>query len=120
MEMDATQFFETAVPYFICRGLSTFLSSRGVIHFSIERAGTWTVQLGNLEAPIERGLVGSADLAVWYSSRAFESFLDGTMNPKEVIKAGEFLASGDLQLLEQLGRVLAAPPMGMGVRVGQA
>ena len=118
--MDATQFFETAVPYFICRGLSAFLSARGVIQFSIEGAGAWTVELGNLDARITRGLVGQADLAVWYSERAFSSFLDGTMNPKEVIRAGEFIASGDLKLLEQLGRVLAAPPGGMGIRVGQA
>ena len=118
--MDPTHFFETAVPYFICRGLTAFLSSRGTIQFSIEGAGAWTVQLGNLDAPISRGLVGTADLAVWYSSRAFDSFLDGTMNPKEVIRAGEFIASGDLRLLEQLGRVLAAPKGGLGIRVGLA
>jgi hypothetical protein len=119
--MDATKFFEDAVPFFICRGLTAFLASRGVIHFSVEGQGAWTLHLGNLDAPISRGLVGRADLAVWYSTRAFEAFLEGTLVPREVVRAGEFVASGDVGLLVELGRVLAAPKNGLfGMRVGVA
>jgi hypothetical protein len=118
--MDPAAFFESAIPFFICRGFAAFMSSHGVIHFSVEGSGAWTVQLGNLDEPITRGLVGTPDLAVWYSARAFQSFLDGTMKPREVIRAGEFIASGNVRLLEALGKVLAAPRGPLGIRVGLA
>lgn len=118
--MDASRFFESAIPYFICQSLEAFMASKGIIHFSIEGQGSWTVSLGNIEEPIARGLVGSPDLAVWYSEAAFAAFLDGTMDARAVIRSGDFSARGNVQLLEKLGRLMLPANGMMKVRVGLA
>lgn len=118
--MNASRFFESAIPYFICQSLEAFMASKGIIHFSIDGQGSWTVALGNIEEPITRGLVGKPDLVVWYSDAAFAAFLDGTMDARAVIKSGDFSARGDVQLLEKLGRLLLPNRAPIGIRVGLA
>jgi hypothetical protein len=118
--MDAERFFEIAVPYYIARSQLVFLSSKGRIHFSIGGEGSWTLVLGDIEQPIARGLVGEADLSIWFSAPAFKSFLAGTLDPRPAIRAGEFKAQGNVQLLQWLGLLLATPKSGFRVRMGLA
>lgn len=107
--VSAQGFFEAAIPFCIARSMLTFLCTKGRIHFSIENEGSWTLELGNVKAPITRGLVGAPDLAVWYSERAFASFLDGSLDPRSAIRSGEFTASGDVHLLARLADILITP-----------
>lgn len=118
--MDARSFFEVTMPYFIMRSLFVFLYTKGCIHFSIEGEGSWTLELGNIQQPVAPGLLGKPDLEVHFTTGAFKAFVTGTLDPRPAIRSGEFRAEGDLQLLEHLGALLAAPKSPFRARVGLA
>jgi hypothetical protein len=118
--MTAHRFFESAIPFFILRSMFAFLVTRGRIHFEVEGEGSWTLHLGNVGEPVSRGLVGLADLEVWFSSAAFDAFVSGTLDPKPAMRRGEFKVKGDVRLLEQLSAILAPPKRGFRQRIAIA
>ena len=63
----------------------------------------WTLDLGNVDAPVASDVTPDADLVLSFTAAAFTEFLDGTLDIGERLSGGEIAFDGDVQLLEKFG-----------------
>ncbi|HEY0881221.1 MAG TPA: SCP2 sterol-binding domain-containing protein [Archangium sp.] len=101
------QFFQRQLPVLVLQSLHDFVLQEGLVHFVVGD-DTWSFAFG-AEEPIQRGLVGDADLELRFSQSAFEQFLEGTLDAPAAVRAGEVSGSGDFTLLERFARILRPP-----------
>jgi hypothetical protein len=100
-------FFERQLPTLVLQSLHDFVLQQGLVHF-VAGGEQWSFAFG-AEEPIQRGLVGEADLELRFSQGAFEQFLEGTLDAPAAVRAGEVSGSGDFELLERFARILRPP-----------
>jgi hypothetical protein len=112
--MNPTRFFEVALPHMVARTFVDFLQTQGAIGFDIRNVGQWTFTFGS-EVPVTPGLKPHAQLKLYFTKRAFEEFVAGTLDCAGALERREIVASGtDFHLLEAFGRVLQPPKADLG------
>jgi hypothetical protein len=98
----------------VARSFMEFLESQGRISFDIKSGGQWTFRFGN-EEPVKSGLDPEAELKLTFSRKAFDAFVDGTLDTVEAVQKREVTAAGtDFDLLEAFGRILRPPTQDLG------
>jgi len=113
--MEAKRFFEVAIPQMVLKQLDTFMSKHGTVSVSVRREGKWTLQFGNLDAPVLPKFKQDADLRLWFTPDTFKSFLDGSLQAREAMESGDFVAEGEFDLLETIGYLIRPPSNLLGV-----
>jgi hypothetical protein len=112
--MEPKRFFEVALPNMVARSFMDFLQNQGRISFDIKPGGQWTFVFGS-EEPVRRGLDLEAELKLTFTRRAFDAFVDGTLDTIVAVQKREVTAAGtDFELLETFGRILRPPTMDLG------
>ena len=112
--MDPRRFFEVALPKMVSDSLGEFIEVQGRISFHIRPGGQWTFHFGNPE-PVQRGLAPDAELKLTFQRRAFNAFLDGTLDAEKALQRREVTAEGTaFELLETFGRILRTPATDLG------
>ena len=104
--MEARRFFEVALPQMLSHRLETFLVARGVMAFSVQGAGTWTVRWGDVETPVLAGFASDADVKIWLSESAWRAWMAGDLDPYRSVDSGEVVVDGNETLLETFGYFL--------------
>jgi hypothetical protein len=112
--MEPKRFFEVALPNMVARSFMDFLENQGRISFDIKGAGQWTFVFGS-EEPVQRGLDKAAELKLTFTRKAFDAFVEGTLDTVEAVQTKQVTAEGtDFDLLEAFGRILRPPRMDLG------
>jgi hypothetical protein len=112
--MEPKRFFEVALPNMVARSFTDFLQSQGRISFDIKGSGQWTFVFGS-EEPVKRGIDRQAELRLTFTRKAFDAFVDGTLDTVEAVQKREVTAAGtDFELLEAFGRILRPPAQDLG------
>ena len=112
--MEPKRFFEVALPNMVARSFMDFLQNQGRISFDIKPGGQWTFVFGS-EEPVRRGLDIEAELKLTFTRRAFDAFVDGTLDTIVAVQKREVTAAGtDFELLETFGRILRPPTQDLG------
>jgi hypothetical protein len=115
--MNPKRFFEIALPHMVARSFVDFLQTQGAIGFDIKNGGQWTFTFGT-EAPVTVGLKPGAQLKLYFTRRAFDAFIAGTLDCAEALQRREVVAIGaDYHLLEAFGRILQPPKADLGWNV---
>jgi hypothetical protein len=115
--VEPKRFFEVALPNMVARSFVDFLQNQGRISFDIRGVGQWTFIFGT-EEPVKSGLDPAAELRLTFTRRAFDAFVQGTLDPVEAVKRREVMASGQgFDLLEAFGRILRPPTVDLGWNV---
>jgi hypothetical protein len=112
--MSIAEFFGTRLPAAL-KSSPGFKSSKGTLAIIVEGAGSWTVQLGNVGAPVLDDVDDDADcIAIWTVS-AFEALLEGARDHSLIAPTA---IVGDEKLLARLGSFLQpAQRGGVGARL---
>jgi hypothetical protein len=112
--MEPKRFFEVALPNMVARSFMDFLENEGRISFDIKGGGQWTFVFGS-EEPVQPGLDKQAELKLTFTRKAFDAFIDGTLDTLEAVQTKQVTAAGtDFDLLEAFGRILRPPTMDLG------
>lgn len=112
--MDPKRFFEVALPSMVARSFMDFLENQGSIAFDVKGGGQWTFTFGS-EEPVNPGLKAGAELKLTFTRKAFDAFVEGTLDTVEAVSRREVVAAGtDFDLLEAFGRILRPPTMDLG------
>src|SRR5688572_16232751 len=112
--MEPRRFFEVVLPHMVARSFLDFLQSQGRIAFDIRGGGQWTFTFG-IEEPVRRGCDPQAELRLTFTRRAFDAFLEGTLDTVVAVQKREVAATGtDFDLLEAFGRILRPPAQDLG------
>ena len=106
--MTPERFFETAIPQMASDRMDAFMSSAGTLSVSVG-GSAWTIRLGDTVSPVEKGRSQNADVEVAFSAEAFVQWLDGKLDAKAAVAAGDVGAQGNIDLLDALGRILQMP-----------
>ena len=118
--MEPKRFFEVALPHMVARSFMDALQQQGSISFDVKNGGQWTFTFGS-EEPVNRGLKPNAELKLMFTRRAFDGFLEGTLDTVEALRRREVVAIGtDFDLLEAFGRILRPPTADLGWNVQTA
>lgn len=103
------RFFQVVLPHLVLRSFDGFLERQGSIAFDIKDSGKWTFHFGSEEC-VSVGFKEDAELRLTFTRKAFEAFLDGTLDVVAAVQAREVTAKGrDFLLLEEFGRILRPP-----------
>src|SRR6187402_226024 len=103
--MEPKRFFEVALPNMVARSFMDFLENQGRIAFDIKGGGQWTFVFGS-EEPVQQGLIKDAELKLTFTRRAFDAFIEGTLDTVAAVQKREVVAAGtDFDLLEAFGRI---------------
>ena len=109
-----TRFFNVVLPQLVLREFHTFLEQQGTITFDVTGAGQWSFTFGT-EEPVVAGLKEKPGLALTFTQKAFDGFLDGSLDIAAAVQAREVTAKGDdFMLLEAFGRLLHPPARDLG------
>lgn len=112
--MEPKRFFEVALPHMVARSFVDFLQCQGRITFDVRPGGQWTFIFGD-EEPVRRGRDPNAQLHLVFSRRAFDAFIDGTLDTVAAVQKREVVFAGThVELLEAFGRILHPPTMDLG------
>ncbi|MBK7857637.1 MAG: hypothetical protein IPJ65_03205 [Archangiaceae bacterium] len=112
--MEPKRFFEVALPNMVARSFMDFLQTQGRISFDIRGAGQWTFRFGT-EEPVKKGLEPGSELRLTFTRRAFDAFVNGTLDTAEAVQRREVVAAGSaFELLEAFGRILRPPTVDLG------
>jgi hypothetical protein len=112
--MDPKRFFEIALPHMVARQFVEYIESEGAISFDVRNGGQWTFTFG-VEAPVQRGLKPDAQLKLTFTRRAFDAFIEGTLDTVRAVQMREVVAQGaGIELLELFGRILRPPAQDLG------
>jgi hypothetical protein len=106
--LDPRRFFEKVVPALVMQSFYDFLEQEGSISFDVKDGGQWTFIFGS-EEPVRPGLKADAALRLTFTKKAFDGFVDGTLDVVEAVRAKEITGTGDFLLLEAFGRILRPP-----------
>ena len=112
----ARRFFARMLPKHIIQHVEKFAVLQGTVSFSVKEQGKWTLRLGNLETPIEEGMAEDADLSLWFSAKAFEEFIKGTLNIMEAITQKNLAFDGDPAMLERFAALMTPSTSALGTR----
>ena len=102
-ENGVRKFFNTTLPHLVESKSAAFSTLQGSICFRIRTVDNWTLDLGNVDSPVQSAINPDADLVLSFTATAFSEFLDGTLDISERLSAGEIAYDGDVQLLEKFG-----------------
>src|SRR4051794_20248900 len=98
--MDPRRFFEVALPQMVARSFIDFVQSQGSIAFEVRGGGQWTFTFGS-EEPVKRGMKLDAELKLTFTRRAFDAFIEGTLDTVLAVQRREVMATGTaFELLE--------------------
>ena len=112
--MEPRRFFEVALPSMVARSFVDFLQNQGRIGFDVRGAGHWTFVFGS-EEPVRRGIDPDAELKLTFTRKAFDAFIEGTLDTVDAVAKREVTALGtEFELLEAFGRVLRPPATDLG------
>jgi hypothetical protein len=106
--LEPKRFFEKVVPALVMQSFFDFLEQQGAIAFDVKGAGQWTFVFGS-EEPVVPGLNADAELTLTFTKKAFEGFVDGTLDVVAAVQARDISGQGDFALLEAFGRILRPP-----------
>lgn len=106
--LDPTRFFEKVVPALVMQSFYDFLEQEGAIAFDVKDGGQWTFIFGS-EEPVQPGLAPDAQLKLTFTRKAFDGFVDGSLDVVAAVQAKEVTGRGDFVLLEAFGRILRPP-----------
>ncbi|GMU60481.1 MAG: hypothetical protein AMXMBFR34_22440 [Myxococcaceae bacterium] len=106
--LEPRRFFEKVVPALVMQSFYDFLEQEGSISFDVKDAGQWTFVFGS-EEPVQRGLTKDAALKLTFTKKAFDGFVDGSLDVVAAVQAKEVTGKGDFSLLEAFGRILRPP-----------
>ena len=108
------RFFDVMLPQLVLRDFQTFLEQQGTITFDVQGAGQWSFSFGTDE-PVAKGLKDAPELALTFTQKAFDGFIDGSLDVLAAVQAREVTAKGtDFMLLESFGRLLHPPAKDLG------
>ncbi len=112
--MEPRRFFEVALPNMVARSFMDFLQNQGRISFDVRGGGQWTFVFGS-EEPVKPGFDREAELQLTFTRKAFDAFIDGTLDTVEAVQKREVTAAGTgFELLEAFGRILRPPTQDLG------
>lgn len=112
--MEPKRFFEVALPSMVARSFMDFLQSQGRISFDVRGGGQWTFTFGN-EEPVKAGIDPEAELRLTFTRKAFDAFVEGTLDTVAAVQTRQVTAAGtEFELLEAFGRILRPPTMDLG------
>lgn len=112
--MSIAEFFGTRLPAAL-KANTAFQTSKGTLAIIVEGAGSWTVQLGNVGAPVLDDVDDDADCIAIWTVAAFEALLEGA---REHALIAPTAVVGDEKLLARLGSLLQpAQRGGVGARL---
>lgn len=100
------------------RRAALFDNLHGTITFIIREHGSWTVQLGNADAPVTPEADARADLVLAFSEEAFERFLAGTLDLGKAVAHKQVMHRGDPSMLVRFSRLLAEDRNVFATRMG--
>lgn len=102
---EVKKWFDRTLPALLVSRFDDFLAVSGAISFKIGD-GAWTLNFGDVENPVREGAIPDADLRLRFTPAAFESFIEGTLDPVAAIGRGDVRASGELELLATLATLM--------------
>ena len=112
--MSIAEFFGTRLPAAL-KANAAFKTSKGTLAIIVEGAGSWTVQLGNVAAPVLDDVDDDADCIAIWTVPAFEALLEGARDHSLIAPTA---VVGDEKLLARLGSLLQpAQRGGVGARL---
>jgi len=106
--LEPRRFFEKVVPALVMQSFYDFLEQQGAISFDVKGAGEWSFVFGS-EEPVVTGLKPDAELKLAFTKKAFEGFVDGSLDVVAAVQAREVSGEGDFALLESFARILRPP-----------
>lgn len=107
--MTPQRFFDVAIPQLAKEHASLFAALSGTLAFIVRDIGTWTVQLGNTDAPVIEGAKADADLVLSFEASAFDAFIDGSLDLQDALNKAQIAHDGDLAVLTRFSRLLQSP-----------
>ena len=114
MDTSPKHFFSHVLPHLVLRSFDEFLEEEGVLAFDITGVGQWTLMFGS-EEPVKPGIDESFGLHLTFAPKAFEQFVDGTLDISDAVRRRLVTAKGgNFDLLEQFARLLKPPSADLG------
>jgi hypothetical protein len=103
------RFFEVILPALVLKQFDSFLEQEGCISFDVTGIGQWSFTFGT-EEPVVAGLKPDAGLRLTFTPKAFDSFIDGSLDVVAAVQSRQVTAKGkEFILLENFGRILRPP-----------
>ena len=112
--MDTKRFFNVALPHMITKQWDVFRALKGSVSIQIKEQGSWTINLGNIQDPIE-STGNDSDLNLWFLPEAFQGFINGDLDIISAAQEGAVKGQGDFRLLERLGSLFNPPTSALGI-----
>ncbi len=101
----AKVWFERTLPALVISRFDDFLSMTGAIAFEVGDEA-WTLTFADVESPVREGASEDAGLELRFSPTGFAAFTEGTLDVAQATGSGEISATGELELLQSLARLM--------------